>query len=80
MIKAKMQLKSGEPLYLLGLSGENVVRLMRGSPVHIKLKDIGGKEGEILIMVGETEETIMAELRKQGFLDADAAVKTDKPH
>lgn len=61
MIKAKATLSHGRPLYLFGLSQQNLEKLREGMPIRIHLEEMGG-EGEVLIMFGETEHAIAAEL------------------
>lgn len=60
MIKATGRTRSGEPVLILGLSGENMARLMADEPI---LVDTGELEGlpalRIAIVGGRTEETIL---------------------
>ena len=74
MIKAAGKTRNGNPLLLLGISGENVTRLAAGEPIHIPAADIaalGLPAVEIAIIYGRTEDAIAAELRGAGatFLD-----------
>lgn len=64
----------GVPLLLLGLSGENMTRLMAGEPIVVDTaaKELRGAPVQlpamhVLIMGGRTEETIMAELHEHGI-------------
>ena len=59
MITAKLSIK-GRPTMLLGLSRKNTERLLDGQPIH---KDIGFPI-DVLIVGGETEETILEDLKK----------------
>jgi len=61
MIKAKMTLKDGRPLYLFGLSEMNLLKLREGLPMQIKLEPMGGS-GEIVIMYGTDEGAIARDL------------------
>jgi hypothetical protein len=55
----------GKPLMLLGLSGENVTRLVAGEPISFDAQQLGFP-GNIMIMYGRTEDDIVTELRKYG--------------
>lgn len=61
MIKAKAILNDDRPLYLFGLSAMNLAKLRGGQPIRVVLEDMGGV-GEVIIMYGETEQSIAAEL------------------
>lgn len=64
MIKANARDDKG-PLAILGLSGENMARLMAGEPILLDLADIGFPSQRIMIIGGRTEMTIMDQLAKQ---------------
>jgi hypothetical protein len=65
MIKALGE-AGGRPLLVLGLSGENVTRLMAGEPILFDGAPFGFN-GHITIVGGRTEEAIVAELAKHGL-------------
>ena len=70
MIKAVGKTGLGLPLLLLGLSGENVVRLTAGEPIRIRADDmaaLGFPSMEVVIHYGRTEEDILAELEAHGI-------------
>lgn len=48
--------------YVFGLSEGNIVRLRQGKPIAIDLEPLGGS-GQVMIMWGQTEEAIVAELQ-----------------
>jgi len=64
MIKAKLT----DGSLLFGISAENVKRLKQGQPIHLNLKDMGLEDREVLIMYGETEQDIMAELINNDYV------------
>jgi hypothetical protein len=70
MIKASARTALGQPLLLLGLSGENVTRLAAGEPIRITtahLAQLGlPATMEIVIHYGRTEQDIVAELEAHG--------------
>jgi hypothetical protein len=71
VIKAVGRTGLGMPLLVLGLSGENVTRLVAGEPVRIRADDLarmGLPAVEIVILYGRTEEDIVADLRATGLL------------
>lgn len=69
MIKARGRTAAGEPLLLLGLSGENVTRLAAGEPVYIEaslLEALGLPKMAVAIVYGRTEEELLADLKAHG--------------
>ncbi len=66
MIKATGRTGDGTPLVVLGLSGENVTRLMADEPIHLNLADLGLPAIEVLIVGGRTEESIVTDLQNAG--------------
>lgn len=68
VIKASAKSKSGGHLCLIGLSTGNLRLLQQGRPIAFELREAGiDLDVEILIMWGETEEAIVAELRAGGL-------------
>ena len=72
------------PLIGLGLSRENVNRLIEGKPIQVWLRDLGftGTLGDarICILFGETEAAIMEELKRAGLItEKTKAVDTSNP-
>lgn len=51
------------PMVVLGLSGENVTRLVAGEPILIDLAQLGLPPQRVSIVYGKTEEAIVAELK-----------------
>jgi hypothetical protein len=64
VIKAKGKTVEGDPLFIFGLSQENVRRLMKGHAIAIDLRREYGERGVVIIVGGETEEAIRDELLK----------------
>ena len=65
MVKFSFTDKKNSQVLGLGLSKENIDRLMNGMPILIKsfeLTQLTGWEGSILIMYGDTEEGIEKQL------------------
>jgi hypothetical protein len=57
----------GQPLMLiLGLSGENVTRLVAGEPIAFEAADLGLPEMTVVIMYGKTEADIAKEFEANG--------------
>lgn len=70
MIKAVGKTGLGLPLLLLGLSGENVTRLVAGEPIRISATDmaaLGLPAMQIVLHYGRTEQAIVEELRAHGL-------------
>lgn len=63
---------------LIGLSRENVTRLIKGEPILIR-REVHGEAipelWKIVLMFGETENQIATELRKQGMLEGAKITK-----
>lgn len=71
MIKALGITGEGTPLVILGLSGENVTRLVASEPILINLAELGLPPLQLSIVYGKTEEDIVAKLTAAGVVDAD---------
>ena len=53
----------GEPLYVFGLSHENLKRLKQGKPITFRMRERGANvDGRILIHAAQTEEKVALEL------------------
>jgi hypothetical protein len=63
----------GKPLVLIGLSGENMARLMADEPIRFNLADLGMPPTVVLIVGGRTEDDIANRLRAAGLLPAAGA-------
>lgn len=68
MIKATGRTADGMPLLVLGLSGENVTRLMADEPIRLNLADLGLPPMEVLIVGGRTEDSIITDLQTAGVI------------
>lgn len=67
MLKAFFKNERGELAIILGLSAGNVRLLREAQPIVISLAEIGVPQGgQLLIMFGETEQAILAELKTWG--------------
>lgn len=64
MIKAVLRDKDGQPVVLLGLSGENVTRLMADEPISVDLAELGLPPLRITLMGGRTEAAIVGRLEQ----------------
>lgn len=58
MIKAAGTTGDGRPLLVIGLSGENMTRLMANEPILFDAADLGLPEMRVLIVGGRTENDI----------------------
>jgi hypothetical protein len=59
MIRAR----TSNGVFILGLDAENIRRLQAGQPILVSLAELGGTD-DVLIMAGETQADIQAELEK----------------
>lgn len=62
MLKASYTGPGGRRSYVFGLSDLNLQKLREGKPIAFDLEPLGGS-GSVMIMWGQTEEHIAAELR-----------------
>lgn len=75
MIKAIGQ-HGGRPLLILGLSGENLTRLMAGEPIRVDPRELSIRTPPVVVLIaGRDEATIMAQVRADGA--AGALMDTD---
>lgn len=61
MIKA-VGTHDGKPMLMIGLSGENVTRLMADEPIKFDCADLGLPELVVVIFGGRTEESMAQQL------------------
>lgn len=69
MIKATGQDGEGNPLLILGVTRENVTRMIAGKPIRVtaaEMVTMGLAPVELIIHYGPTEKAIMQELRRLG--------------
>jgi hypothetical protein len=64
VIKARGKTGDGKDLVVLGLSEENLARLVAQEPISFNLSEIGLSPIQVVIVGGRTEEELMADLRK----------------
>lgn len=67
MIKARGRNAMGESIVVLGLSGEDVTRLVSGLPISADLAELGVPV-KVSIVYGQTEDDIVSDLRRQGLI------------
>jgi hypothetical protein len=78
MITGAGKAASGADLLFLGLSGENVTRLIAGEPICIaadRLKMLGLPPMDVAIVYGRTEDELIAEIGSKGVPVEDARRK-----
>lgn len=63
MIKAVIQTVSG-PAVILGLSGENITRLMADEPILLDLAEVGLPPQQIVIIAGRTEGDLATDVHE----------------
>lgn len=75
MLKFTVERKEG-PIIFFGLSAMNIQKLQEGKPITINLADLGLK-GEVFIFAGDTESSMLEDLKKTGLVPASfASTKT----
>lgn len=68
MLKAAGRTADGRELVLLGLSGENMTRLMAGEPILLELAELGLRSMQVMIVGGRDEAAMMAQLASHGLI------------
>jgi hypothetical protein len=74
MIKASA---NNGTLIIIGLSRKNVEALQAGRPIDVGLSEMGMGDKRLVILFGETEESLMKDL--MGEDNPTVKVSTDKP-
>jgi hypothetical protein len=65
---------NGRPMLLLGLSGENMTRLMADEPIRLDTGELPGLPAMVVVIVGgRTEDAILAQLRSVGLVPSEQA-------
>lgn len=77
MIKAVGRNALGTPMIILGLSGENMARLMAGEPIRVDPRELGLQYLDIVIVGGRTEEDIAQQLSDAGLIDSATKIRHD---
>ncbi len=78
MIKARGDV-NGVPLVFLGLSAQNITRLVAGEPIVVNMDTLGLAETRVVIMYGRTERHIAAELERHEYLPPGFASDMPEP-
>lgn len=68
MLNAAGRTADGRPLLMLGLSGENMTRLMAGEPIILEAEKFGLDPMQVLICGGRTEHDILDRLRSHHLI------------
>lgn len=63
MIKATGRDANGNPLLVLGISGENVTRLLADEPIQFDTAEVGLPPMTVVIVYGKTEPDIVRTLK-----------------
>lgn len=83
MIKALGRTGAGQPLLILGLSGENMTRLMAGEPIKIDTAQefanshIDVPSLQIAVIGGRDENAIVASLKQAGLITTDTEDRSE---
>lgn len=75
MIKAVGEGTKGKVL-ILGLSQLNIDKLKAGLPIHFRLDELGIPGWSVAMLFGDTEEQIVADLKKIG-MNVEAEVRVE---
>lgn len=78
MVIGGAESSGGRPIILLGLSRRNIEQLMAGYPVRVTPethRNAPIPDVEILILFGETEDSIRQDMADAGIIDAGTKVE-----
>lgn len=64
---------NGAKVAILGITQENVQRLMAGEPIAVPLHEIGIHEVRVVIVYGDTEQKIIRRLEELGAVPPGTA-------
>jgi hypothetical protein len=78
MIKAKAKSPEGKEILLFGLSEENITRLRMQQPIIVIGEEMGVPNFDIIIMWGQTEDDIIAELSAANMVSSETKVNDDR--
>lgn len=72
MLNALGRASDGRPLIMLGLTGENITRLMAAEPILLDMHDdrFGVAPTQIMIVAARDEHILAAQLRSSGLMPA----------
>lgn len=82
MLTARSDSETGDILLLLGLSDENVRRLQAGNPIRLMRASHGlaiPAHLKIVIIAGETEASMAAQLRELGLIGETTVMNQKAP-
>lgn len=74
MIRAKMTLPNGRQTLVVGLSGENVTRLVAGKPIFARMEDTGFPGMDLVIIYGKTENLILRDINALTSLSENISI------
>lgn len=57
----------GRKVILLGVDRENIRRLTGGEPIKVDLTELGAGDGDVIVVYGETLQSLAGELRAAGI-------------
>jgi hypothetical protein len=78
MLKMTYTNGAGVKTLLIGLSAENIRRMGEGKPIHTALKDMGWQDCELIVITGDTEDSIMENLERAGLPISSAKINDER--
>lgn len=80
MIKLRFRDSDGQPtLALLGLTRENIDRLVAGKPIRFDLAELGLPACQFAIVYGETERDVLVPFAERGIVPWTMIPPADQP-
>ncbi len=79
MIRARAHGENGATHIVLGITRENVARLMKGMPIRVTGVSVGVPEiSSVLIIYGENEAVIAEDMREAGLIGPHTIMRDDR--
>jgi hypothetical protein len=78
MLKFVGEGKRGK-VYFLGLTRENINKLISGQPIPINLADMGGPNVDVCLLFGETERMIFNLLKSEKLIPEGVELRDATP-
>lgn len=72
MIKGVLNNQVARPTILIGLEAGNITKLKEGKPIHFHAEEIGIEGYDVMLVYGDTKDSILHELKEVG-LDIEKA-------
>lgn len=73
MLKARLNTGA----LILGITAENVERILKGNPIRVRHDEVGDTTGDIVIMYGETLDDLIRLITPHATRDTELKISED---